>query len=147
MKIFSIFALLISVCLFNACCGTTDCDGSDNSASIRLLNKVDSTDLFFGQNPKYDVEQTKFFGLNNGDTVQLFHDNWIYLQDTILIVDFGYDVETAYVQYNDGDMDTFNLFRNTYESHCCGTTFKMEELTFNDTTRMENTYPYIVLLK
>ncbi len=143
----TLLTLLLAIPLFNACCGTTDCNGSDNSASIRILSKVDSTDLFFGQDPKYQIEQTKFFGLSNGDTIPVFHDTWIYLQDTILVLDFGFDLDTAYVQYDEGDIDTFSVFRNTYESKCCGTTVKVEELTFNNTTRMENTFPYVVLLK
>lgn len=143
----TLITVLLAIPLFNACCGTTDCDRSDNAASMRILSKVDSIDLFFGQDPKYDIDQTKFFELRNGDTIHLAHDSWIDLHDTILIVDFGYDLETAYVQYDDGDIDTFNLFRNTYESNCCGTTVKLEELTFNDMTRMENTYPYVILLK
>ena len=144
----SILTVLLALPLFNACCSTTaDCDESGGSAYIRLLSKVDSTDLFFGQDPKYQVEQTKFFGLSNGDTIHLPHTALAYLLDTVVHVDFGYDIDTSYVQFEDGDIDTFTIFRRTTESECCGTTIQLDEITFNDTIRMENTFPYFVLLK
>lgn len=143
----TMLAVLLAIPLFHACCGTVDCDVSDNSVNIRLLSKVDSTDLFFGQDPIYQAEQTNFFGLSNGDTIYLEQTIIDYFQDTVLLVDFGFDLDSAYVQYDDGDIDTFSLFRNTSESKCCGTTIKLDELTFNDMIRMVNTYPYVVLLK
>ena len=143
----SLITALLTIPLFNACCGTVDCDVSDNSVNIRILSKVDSTDLFFGQDPKYQVEQTNFFGLSNGDTIYLEQTIIDYFQDTILHVDFGFDLDSAYVQFEDGDIDTFSLFRSTSDSKCCGTSIKLDELTFNDMIRMENTYPYVVLLK
>jgi len=146
MKTSIIFTLLciIPLLYFGCLC---DCDGSENSASIRILNRLDSTDLFFGEERKYDADETKFFGLKDGDTTFLFHDIAIILQDTVLNIDFGYNVDTAFMKYGDGDIDTFTLVRKTYDSDCCGTTTKVEQLTFNDTTLMENSFPFVTLFK
>lgn len=146
MNCFTILILLITATMIHSCC-ESDCESSDYTASIRILGKPDSTDLFFGHDAIYQVDKTKYYGIDGGDTIYLTHDTLVYHLDTVLFVDFGRDINMAYIQYEDGDIDTFHMLKRTNHSDCCGTSTRIEQIGFNDGPLIDNGFPFVTFYK
>ena len=52
--------------------------------------------------------------------------------DSILQVQFFPKADVAYMRLNNGDIDTFNISYNVFDTKCCGTITEITNFRFNN---------------
>lgn len=143
MKHLTFIALILTAALFQACsiCGAVDCDTDNYNGQFRIVSATDGSDLLFGPTRIYDKNLIKFYTLEDTDTTFLNFqptDFGSALRDSILYVNFLPESETAFMRLSDGDVDTFNISYNTFDSKCCGKITEITKFRFNNTVDLLN---------
>ncbi len=144
MKQLIFIALILTTGLFHACsiCGAVDCNTDNYNGQFRIVSATNGSDLLFGPTRIYDKNLIKFYTLEGTDTTFLnvqLTDFGSAMRDTILDVNFFPEAEMAFMQLSDGDVDTFNISYNTFDSKCCGPITAITNFRFNNTIDIPNT--------
>lgn len=138
---------ILLITFYSACCNRVDCEQTSYSADFRILSKENNTDLLFGPTHIYNPHKIKVFALINSDTVYYNTELSYVLQDSSLYVEFDPPVNPAYMQFEDGDIDTLNVYTWTSTEKCCSHLMKVVEFQHNGAERIENEYPTTALYK
>lgn len=147
LTVFTLVASLISVCCNP--CDNLDCIVSNDTGQFRLVS-ADDTDLLFGQHKRYNKDSIRFYSLEANDTtflpVQAIRfPNTGY--DSILVVQFSNQPQTAYMQLSNGDIDTLQLTYKSYDTRCCGHITDIMNFRVNGKTDLPGGAGTLVILK
>lgn len=130
-------AIIIIGLLFYSCdpCSNLDCLSSNYFGQFRIVRAADGKDLVFGPNKIYDKNQIKFYSLKGTDTTFFDYQTIKFPNtgyDSILYVNFFPKSDVAYMRLSNGDVDTFNISYNTFNTKCCGTITEITNFRFNN---------------
>ena len=134
------FLILATLC-FSACdpCRNLDCVTDDYEGQFRVVRASDGTDLLFGPQRPYNPDSIRCYALQNGDTT-FFESKAAYAPgpgfDSVLQVRFFPEVNTAYLQFGNKDVDTLQLQYETHNSRCCGVLTELTNIRYNNTTNL-----------
>lgn len=138
---------IVMISLYSACCNTVDCERTSYSADFRILSQENNTDLLFGPTRLYNPHTIKVFAITQSDTVYYNTELNYVLQDSSLYVEFDPPLNPAYLEFENGDIDTLNIYTWTSTDKCCRGLTKVAEFEFNQSERIENEYPTTTLYK
>jgi|GEM_PF-2665272 hypothetical protein len=152
MKQLTFIALILTTGLFHACsiCGAVDCDTDNYNGQFRIVSATDGSDLLFGPTRIYDKNLIKFYTLEDTDTTFLDFQPTDFgnaLRDSILDVNFFPVRETAFMRLSDGDVDTFHISYNLFQSKCCGTIVEIANFKFNNTVDIPGNSGILKIMK
>jgi hypothetical protein len=118
--------------LLNSCnpCRNLDCISSNYTLRFRLLDRNTEYDLFFGQQSIYDPNETVFYTLNGSDTTIYDYNFTTYGTDSIISVDFFPQSNEIYMEFDNGDIDTFYVNYDTESTECCGVVTTVSKIIY-----------------
>ncbi len=108
---------------------------SPNYGAFRIVGKIDGKDLVFGSNKVYNKNLIRFYSLQGQDTTFLNYHPIKSLgigYDSILMVEFSWNPETAYMRLSDGDIDTFNVTYQSRPHKCYPTLTEITSFRYNN---------------
>jgi len=112
----------LSFISFMGCeCTKVDCYPSDYTmVDLRIVSSIDSSDLIFGMNPIYTIDDLSIFGFSPLEERIDYTLNVNELRNTLVLDYQSFDNQRMYIDYGNGDIDTldFNFF--TVDAECCG---------------------------
>ena len=142
MRFINLITFLFFLCLiFSACdpCKNLDCATDNFFGQFRIVSETDRRDLLFGQGKLYDKDQLLFYSLKDTDTTFFDYEVVPFAgddYDSILQVRFFPKSDTAYMQLNNGDVDTLSLTFQISDSRCCGRITKITSFRLNNKVSM-----------
>ena len=116
-------------------CNNLDCVSSNYYGQFRVIKKSDGTDLVFGANRIYEKHKIKFYSLKGTDTTFFYYSPTRFPNtgyDSILQVHFYPQVENAYMDLGNGDIDTLKISYKTFDTKCCGTITEITNFRLNN---------------
>jgi len=150
---FGVVFFILALFCFKSCSEDcyTDCETIQPKLFIKIISKVDSTDLVFGENKKYDFNDINVFSLEINDSLIYnviptdsigYFDSFFYslppveegvVVDSFLIINGSYfDIDRIFVDFGNSDVDTLNLsFLTGEEDKCCGTPRQIKTVSHN----------------
>ena len=102
---------------------------------FRIVRAINGNDLVFGPTKIYDKNQIKFYSIKGIDTTFFDYQTIMFPNtgyDSILQVQFFPKADVAYIHLNNGDIDTFNISYNVFDTKCCGTITEITNFRFNN---------------
>jgi hypothetical protein len=141
MRSLKFFALTVSAIILASCdvCGDLECKTDLYDGQFRIVSKATGQDLVFGPTRIYDKNQIRFYALNGTDTIRFDYSPIPFAAstyDSILHVYFFPKMDTAFMKLSNGDVDTFHITYNTYETQCCGTLTEIANFRFNNSVNI-----------
>ena len=127
----------LSFALFASCtCAYLDCLSDNYSFQFDIVRASDSADLVFGRHRVYDKSEFRFYSLKGTDTTfYKLNSHGYYLnppEDSALSVWFYPATDTAYMRFNNTDIDTLVMSFDTRKTKCCGTITEITDFRIND---------------
>ena len=138
MRGFKIFVLIsITGLVFYSCdpCNNLDCITDNYDGQFRIVSATDGKDLVFGPDKIYDKGQIKFYFLKGADTTLFGYQSVKFPgpgYDSILLVRFFPETDTAYMLLSDGDVDTLTISYKTFDTKCCDIITEIKDFRFNN---------------
>jgi uncharacterized protein YuzE len=133
---FFTFTIILGLVFFSCDpCKNLDCVSDNYFGQFRIVNATDGTDLVFGPTKIYDKNQIKFYSLDDADTTFFDYQTIKYPDtgyDSIIYVRFFPKADIAYMQLNNGDVDTLSISYNTFDTKCCGTITEITNFRLNN---------------
>jgi hypothetical protein len=116
-------------------CDNLDCIASNYNGQFRIVSATDGKDLVFGPTQIYDKDQIKFYSLTGTDTTFFDYKTIRFPNtgyDSILHVRFFPKADIAYMRLSNGDIDTFSISYNSFNTRCCGTITEITNFRLNN---------------
>ena len=126
--------VLVSICIYSCDCVNVDCEPDKEFFSVNLVSLSDSTNLIFGDEAIYDVEDVSLFTIVDGRETpgNLFILNFSNnLTSALGIPCFNLENETFFLDLGNGDIDTLGVSFEKVETECCGDILRMNTAEFN----------------
>ncbi|MEM9546857.1 MAG: hypothetical protein AAGA77_12835 [Bacteroidota bacterium] len=127
MKFFYLL-LLAGLLIYSSCnseCQHIDCISPLPTMYLSVVSNVDSTDLLFGDQSRYDIEEVRFFEIDGADTIDYsFIEETLLTSESMQVLYFdaiNSNSSELFLQLDESDIDTFSVTYSIQEAECCGT--------------------------
>jgi len=138
MKATKIILMMSFTMVMGSCCNnltsSVECEG-DNSFTFKILSNS-GEDLFFAENPKYQVSDLKIIGIQKNDQVDISISNGY----DFLLCPVNYKYEAVVIEIKGQPRDTLKFDCRTEDDACCGKETRIETI-YVDGQEIE--FPYM----